>query len=284
MKKFLAIVLSVMMVLSVCTAGVYAFDEAELPAMPTQTENYIYFAADHVRAEANGTYEIPVYMISDYKTDVADGWVELAFTFNLSNTDIAKVVDVKFADGIQAVSGFQAIEAHYGYTEDEMASYATYHTDSTTGYVAFAAGLAALSQAKVQVCTITIQTTDYFYGGALYTEDVADFVSVQFNGYNCEELPYGNYFTGVGAGIFEGEEPEDITAVADFIDPTEFIGVGTLESNSGIYFTFGFAYHYVNTEPTWKDKLIEWFKNQVEGIFAICDTVREYIRTVLALI
>ncbi len=284
MKKFLAIVLSIMMVLGVCSVGVFAFNEEDLPAIPAQTDNYIYFVAGHARATANQTYDIPVYMVSKYPTAIQDGYVELGFTFYLSDNAYATVNDVTFADGIKAVNGFVPLEAHYGYTEDEMSGVATWHGDLATGYVAFAAGLEALNQVQVQVCTINVTTTDVFPDGENYVDGSADSVQICFGAYDFINGWFGNYFDGAG-GIFEGAIPQDLGENAFEVDPDEFIEIGTAQSEKGIYFSYGFLYKYVAPPvPSWSDKLIDWFKEQVEQIFQICDTIREYIRAILAVI
>lgn len=287
MKKFLAIVLSIMMVLGVCSVGVFAFDEANLPALPQQTENYIYFSAGHVRATANETYDIPIYMISNYNTSIQDGFCELGFSFYLSDSSYATVNSVTFDNEIKAIADFTPLECYFGYTSAQMEGNPTWHTEENTGYVAFAADLAALKQTKVKVCTVNVTTSNAFPDGTEYVSESNDWVEIRFGAYDLYELPSGCIAcdSGVSYGaIFEGDMP-DMTATDNFVDGDEVISIGTQESNSGIYFTNGFIYKYVAPpEPSWSDKLIEWFKEQVEQIFQICDTIREYIRAILAVI
>ena len=76
MKKILAILLAAMMVF---TLGLTAFAEGEdegadtgilLPEFPAQTENEIYFVSENAYVEAGGTYEIPVYIVSNYTPSI----------------------------------------------------------------------------------------------------------------------------------------------------------------------------------------------------------------------
>ena len=288
MKKFLAIVLSVMMVLSVCTVSVFAFNEEDLPAIPAQTENYIYFAAGHARATANETYDIPVYMVSNYPTAIQEGFVELGFSFYASNPSYLTINSVTFDNEIKAIADFTPLESYFGYTPDEMDGNPTWHTAENTGYVAFAADIAALNQSKVKVCTINVSTSNSFPDGTEYVEDSSDWAEICIAEYDLYELPAGYIANDSGTSygaIFEGAMPDDFDQVEDFVDGDEVIAVGTQDSNSGVYFVNGFVYKYVAPPvPSWSDKLIEWFKEQVEQIFQICDTIREYIRAILAVI
>lgn len=286
MKKFLAIVLSIVMVLGVCSISVFAFDETELTAMPTQKDNCIYFAAGDIKgAEADKQYEIPVYMISKYPTQIQDGFVQLGFEVYLSNTNIASIVKVEFADEIKALNGFVPLEAYYGYTDADY-EVTTYHMDFDKGYVAFAAGLEALNQAKVKVCTVTIETNDKFIGGANYDKETTkDFVNLYIGGYNFNETVHGNYFDVTGGGIFEGAIPGGYYDSNEEVSPAEEIALGTAQVDNGIYFRQSAVYHYeAPDKPEWLTPLIDWFSEQVEQFFQICDTVREYVRLIVGLL
>lgn len=280
MKKFLAIILSIMMVLGACGVASFAFYEEDLPTMPGQTEGRIYFAADNVYVEAGQTYDVPVYMISDVDTEITEGFVELGFEFYLAGNASATVNSVEFASGIKAVDGFCALESYYGYTEDEIANEETYHQSSTTGYVAFGAGLAALKQAKVQVATVNVTIGEDFAGEDAY-------VTLNFTGYNFSEAPYGYYFYDEDAieiyngGIFAGEPDYDS---CEALTPDVILMEATTEGGD-IYFSFGYMVeHHEPPVPTWKDRLIDWFQDTVEGILQVFETIHEYIRVVIGLL
>lgn len=277
MKKFLAIILSIMMVLGACSVASFAFYEEDLPVIPEQKEGCIYFAAGNVYVEAGKTYDVPVYMISDVKTDITEGFVELGFSFYLMGFDGAKVNSVTFADGIKAFKNFYPIESHFGWTSDDYDAGETFHDpDPSIGYVAFAADVTALNQSKIQVATINVTIPENFEG-----ED--SYVSVNFTSYDFTLNSVGYWFEGNG-GIFEGAFTADDMDANEGVDPAVVLEEGTIDGGD-IFYSFGYMVEYHEPPmPSWKQKLVDWFQDTVDGILTVFETIHEYIRTVVALL
>lgn len=286
MKKFLAIILSVMMIISACGVASFAFYEEDLPAFPAQTEGQIIFAAENVYVEPGQTYDVPVYLVSNYKTDIQEGFAELGFSFYVSsNTQNAPVVNgVSFASAIQGVKDFYAIEAGYGYTQEQFDNFETFHAPSeTTGYVAFAADISVLNQAKTQVATVSITVPE-----ELDSEDA--YVSLGFGIYNFNEAPIGYYFRDEAdvevyvGGIFEGTfTAEDMEACEERL-PEITLAEGTIDGGD-VFFSANLMVKFVTPPaPTWLDKLIDWVQFTIEGILQVFETVHSYIRTALPLL
>lgn len=281
MKKFLAIILSVMMVLGMCSVASFAFYEEDLPAFPEQAEGEIIFAAENVYVEAGGTYDVPVYLVSNYATDITDGFVELGFVFSLTgNTAEPAVVNsVEFADGIKAVKNFYPIENHYGWTQEEYDNGDTMHTNFTAGYVAFAADVSVLNQAKLQVATVNVTVP-----AELDSEDA--YVALTFSGYNFSENFAGFWFEAdaMNGGIFAGEFSADDMDANLNVDPDVALGEATQDGGE-IFFAMGYMVKYVETPaPSWIEKLIDWVQKTIEDILQVFETVHEYIRTLLPLL
>lgn len=278
MKKFLAIILSIMMVLGACSVASFAFTAEDLPVMPESTEGRIYFAAENVYVEGGNSYDVPVYMISDFNTDVTDGFVQLGFEFYLAGFEGATVNSVTFADGIKAVEGFYPLEAHYGYTTEEMDEAITYHTSTTSGYVAFGAGLAALKQAKVQVATVNVTIPEAFAGEEALVE-------LRFTAYNFSENPLGYWYGGddvINGGIYEGTPDYE---ACEPLNPVVAINEAETDEDDGTFYKFGYMVEFHEPPvPSWKDRLIDWVQDTIEGILQVFETIHEYIRLISGLL
>ena len=115
MKKILAILLAALMVF---TLGVTAFAEGEeentgilLPEFPAQTEGEIYFVSENTYVEAGGIYDIPVYIVSDYTSTVAEAeYTLIGLNFSL----VGEAFDMGYAN-ITAITPSAEVEALAGY-------------------------------------------------------------------------------------------------------------------------------------------------------------------------
>lgn len=277
MKKALSLVLAIIMAFSACGLLVSAADGItvdELPVVPEQTEGKIYFAADSkTGVKAGDTVDIPVYLVSNYTTAVNDGFVELGFEFACTGYNCT-VNSVTFADGIKAVNGFTALDCQYGIGDS------LYFTDNDKGYVAFAAGLEALKQNKVQVATVNVTVGEGF--NADYDEeDVearSDFVALELYPFNFGNVSYGLWFDGAGA-VIEGSAEEllptcDMAAIAEDLAPVDGSGEGVLAFGNG-------ALMGNVPKEKWSLKLIDWFRKAFEDIFAEIDKIRAIFLTLI---
>ena len=119
MKKILAILLAAMMVF---TLGLTAFAEGEdegadtgilLPEFPAQTENEIYFVSENTYVEAGGTYEIPVYIVSNYTSPVAGGFVLVGMNLAIEGpaANFMTITGVKASAEAEALAGYELVAA-----------------------------------------------------------------------------------------------------------------------------------------------------------------------------
>ena len=277
MKKALSLVLAIIMAFSACGLLVSAADGItvdELPVMPAAEEGKIFFAADNaIGVQAGDTVDIPVYLVSNYTTAVTDGFVELGFEFACTGYNCT-VNSVSFADGIKAVNGFTALDCQFGIGDS------IYFTDDDHGYVAFAAGLEALKQNKVQVATVNVTVGEGF--NADYDEeDVearSDFVALELYPFSFGNVSYGLWFMGNGA-VIEGSAEEllptcDMAEVAEEIAPVDGEGAGQLIFGNGVL---------MGNVPKekWSLKLIDWFRKAFEDIFAEIDKIRAIFLTLI---
>lgn len=277
MKKVLAIVLSVIMALSVC--GIAASAAVEAPEFPTPVSGRIYFAADYTYVVAGGTYEVPVYLVSDFDTTITnpDAFVELGFTCKLagfnnpdpeSSGTYGKITGIEFADAIQSIDGFKGLDCLYTATAEDCDEF---HGNLDNGYVAFAAGLSTLKQEKIQVATVTVKIADDFPGG-----DAAPYIV--FNEYDFNFLPYGNYFDGYG-GIFTAPMSEDALEWGDAVDPDVLLEK-SVDGEGNLFFSFGYLFEEPPV-PSWKDRLLDWLKKTINQFLDTFDEINGLIRGLL---
>lgn len=282
MKKVLAIVLAMAMMFSMFAIAASAsqtitFDQ--IPAIPTQEKGRIYFVAGSTTfpygESGIGTYEIPIYLVSDYDTDYEVGFVELGCTIGLEgDTSMASIVDVKPTAALEAMNGYVDIDTGYGVNEGEY----TFADDQ--GHVAFKVdGSAILHQEKLQVATVTVELNDsykFIAGEEGFVDPYLilleyDFVWTgpsSFGGYGAiwaaDGQEYGTWGNYNAAGA----------------DPTEMLEIGS--GNEGaLFFTNGYICEGEEVVITWKTDLINWFTGILEQFYQIYTTIHNFFQDLL---
>lgn len=274
MKKILSILLAAIMVF---TLGVVAFAEGEedtgilLPVFPTQTEGAIYFATENTYVAAGGTYEIPVYMLSNYTASV-EGDVVVGLTLSLAgvayDNNLMKITAVRASDEAQALAGFELIAADVDYYEEPNLNMVIFKTTD----------MSILNQAKLPVAVVTVEVAPEYTG---YNEDgsamdcMLDIQAAQYfwyydSAYSCAEAP---------VSIFDPSAQEEYEANG-WVDPLEAIDFGTADVISGVYTVAG---HLIVEPPvpTWQERLKEWAIDQGLKIVTFLIGVLEVLQGLL---
>lgn len=264
MKKVLSIVLAVIMAFSALGVGSFAMTVEDLPIFPEQTEGRIYFAADTTWIEVGaGTYEVPVYLISDYSVDYEVGFCELGFNVSLTgDNQYATILDVKASDELMAMDGYVDIETGFGE--------GLYSIDPDIGYCAFKVdGSAILKQDMLTVAYVTVEVNEEFPGGEAAP-------CLFFSGYEFDWTEEYS-FCGFG-GIFSIDQE-----VAAFEEPATYLELA-VGNDGDIFFSNGYMMEKPAKVYTWKADLVNWFEGIVDQIFAIGDEIHDFINTIIGVI
>ena len=281
MKKVLAIVLALTMALGMF--GIAASAESvtydQIPAIPTQEKGRIYFVAGstvYPYGESGiGTYEVPIYLVSDYDTDYEVGFVELGCTIAIEgDTSMATIIDVKPTAALEAMKGYVDIDTGYGINEDEY----TFAEDQ--GHVAFKVdGSAILHQEKLQVATVTVELNDTYKVDLKDKNATAPYIYL---------MEYDFSFTGpssvYGAGAIWAADGQEYGTWGDFnpdgAEPTEELQLGSASSGA-LFYTYGYICEGAEVVITWKTDLINWFTGILDQFYQIYTTIHNFFQDLL---
>ncbi len=235
MKKILAILLAAIMALSL---GVMAFAEGEedtgilLPDFPAQAEGEIYLVSENTYVNAGDIIEVPVYIVSDYTSEICPNseYIVVAINFALTgdafNQGFMKITGIRASDEVQALNGYDLILADV--RDDYCNMFAVQVSDESI-----------LHQEAMPIAYVTVEVSAEYPGGEMDCQlDVG--VPVWYN-YDAADVPYAEY------GEKQIEICNDTEGVWDMINPGEDI----------LYIVSG---HIIETPPvpTWEDRLKEW--------------------------
>ncbi len=261
MKKILAVLLAVIMAFSLGVVG-FAEDAEEntgiqLPVFPTQAEGAIYIACDNVYAEPGNTYEVPIYLVSNY-TPSAEGTAVLGFKVDLAGTPAyteppqMKITAITPSAEVQALADYELIGCglNVGDSGYNQFSFAT-------------SDLGIFNQEKFKMATVTIEVSaDY----QPKDEDgnpvdcIIDLLPAEHFWYMFDAeytdaaLEYGSFVTSPMA-VYDRENMYEIDSiVADGVNGPIFLSSG----------------HIIEKpyEPTWLERLKEWALNTLAIIMA----------------
>lgn len=279
MKRFIAILLSVIMLF---TLGVAAFAEGEteepagMPSDHPKTANKIVFSIENTYIEASKEYSLPIVMKSDYLANVPEdaetfyfGFSGICFTKNLADlsdeeamNDFVTIKGIRFSDAVaesDRIAMNQLTEFDDGSFAFKVnkADFAKFFSTSdegiVIGYVDIATNEYVPEKYDVNFGTLSLQP---YY--ELYTEDengepngaVADPNAASYSvGYTDAE--------GVFTGLDLYESPTDPIA-----------------------YDYAFLYHspYV---PTWQERLTTWAKAQGHLFLSFFITIFEFLDSLL---
>lgn len=259
MKKILAILLAAVMVFSL---GVTAFAEGEeentgilLPDFPAQTEGDIYLVSENTYVDAGGTYEIPVYIVSDYTPSV-EGNVLLGINFQLVgaafDSEYMTITGIKASDEVQALAGFELVAADVAYNDDAYCNMFGFVTND----------MSLFHQEKMPIAYVTVAVADTYTG---YDADG--------NPMDCQ-LDIGapqwwNYWDNEYAMASMGAQIE-------IVNPETF-EFETL--NPGVNALYIVSGHIIVTPPvpTWQERLKAWAIEQAVKILTFFQGLNEVL-------
>lgn len=242
MKKFLAILLSVIMLF---TLGVAAFAEgeteeapAEMPANIGKLEGKIVVSIDNTYIEPSQSYQIPIRIYADY----LDKLPEEAETFYIGSNGIALLNDMD-AKGYATITSIECTDAipeenriEIGFNEDVGDSYFTFSINKDQ----FSTLLSTPDEGVI-IGYVNIETTDQ-----VPEEYGVDFGNIGiFGGYDLSWMIDGAWGT---AGYMDAD--------GNF---TEIALNG--DSEDDIVFDTACFYHQPKT-LTWQERLKDWAKQQ----------------------
>ena len=247
MKKFLAILLSVIMLFSLSIA-VFAEGEevpAEMPDNWGKEAGKIVVSIDNTYIEAGNTYSIPVRVKADYAAKAADDAKEFYLALsgiNLSGeaTKNAQITAIRVADGFNAID-----------------------TDVVEGYLAFS-------------------TTDL---SILNTSDegvIVGYIDLTVD----ENLPveYNKDLGGISAFayyLFE-DKFDNISGSAGILNEDgSFDVIEYNESDEDSLLIDGASIFHAKKPYTWKDKLKDWAKGQGSTILGLFITVLTALKNII---
>ncbi|HAS37436.1 MAG TPA: hypothetical protein DCS04_02320 [Ruminococcaceae bacterium] len=260
MKKFLAILLSVIMLFSF---GIIAFAEGEettgdLPNNIGKKEGKIVLSIENTYIEASKEYSIPVRLYADYLSKVPADAEKLyigAAGIDLAGdmkTEYAELKEIRFADGVS----LEKVEASYDPT--------------TLGYMAFGIDKAHFNEyLSTSDEGIIIAYIDIVVNDNLPEEYGVDFGQLYFDG--TYDLNYTL-----------GEQYPEIGQSAGFIlaDGTFSVIETPGSPDDDIVYDTACFYHtpYV---PTWKERLTTWAKAQGHLFVSFFITILEVLDSFL---
>lgn len=260
MKKFLAILLSVIMIFSL---GLVAFAEGdettgEMPKDTGKEAGKIVLSIQNTYIEASKEYSIPITLYADYldkvpadaeKLYIGAAGIDLAGDMK---TTYATLKDIRFADGVS----LEKVECSYN--------------DVELGYFAFAidksnfSTMLSTSDDGIVIGYIDIEVNDQ-----LPTEYGIDFGQLYFDG------SYDFSYT-------LGEQYPSIYGSAGFMDADgNFTAIDLTGSpDDEIVFDTACFYHAPHI-PTWKEKLSAWGKAQGHLFLSFFITILEVLDSLL---
>ncbi len=268
MKKILAILLAVIAVFSL---GITAFAEGEentgllLPEFPTQTEGAVYFASENIYVEAGTTYEVPVYMLSNY-TASTEGDVVVGLTLSLAgqafDANLMKITALSVSEDVQAMAGYELVGCDVNYNEEFNLNMVTFKVSD----------MGILNQEKLEIATVTIEVADAYTG---YNEDgspmdcMLDILPAQYFWYF--DSPYQSAMAPVE--IYQ-TDAQDAFFNDGWVDPLETVDCNGLEGP--VFFSAG---HLIIAPPvpTWEERLKAWAIEQAIKIITFFQGLNEVL-------
>lgn len=259
MKKILAILLSAIMVFSL---GLTAFAEGEdestgilLPEFPAQTEGEIYFVSENTYVEAGATYDIPVYIVSNYTPSV-EGYTLLGINFGLAGAAFdggyMTITGIRASEEAQALAGFELIAADVAYMDDPYCNMFGFKCDDMSIY----------NQEAMPIAYVTVAVAENYPG---YNEDGTEM--------DCQldigDPQWWNYMDNEYA-MFASGSPIEITNPDTWEYETIFANDGVLYIVSG---------HVIQTPPvpTWEERLKAWAIEQAIKIITFFQGLNEVL-------
>ncbi len=260
MKKILAILLAAMMVF---TLGLTAFAEGEeentgilLPEFPAQTENEIYFVSENTYVEAGATYDIPVYIVSNY-TPTIDGYVLLGINFALTgegyDMGYMEIVGIKPSAEVQALAGFELIAADVALYEDPYCNMFGFKCDD----------MSIFQQEKMPLAYVTVQVSSEYTG---YSEETGEPMDCQLD---LVDPQWYMYFESAYAMVASGS-------------PIEIFNDETMETeqiwaNDGVLYIVSGHLIIAPPVPTWQERLKAWAIEQAMKILTFFQGINEVL-------
>lgn len=257
MKKILAILLAAIMTLSL---GVMAFAEGEgentgilLPDFPTQTEGEISFASENTRVEAGQIVDIPVYIVSNYTSTVAEPeYIVVGMNLTLigaaADQNYMTITAITPSAEVQALAGYELIGCD---VVDMLLNTFNFKCNDTS----------ILNQEKMLLATVTVEVSADYPG---YNEDGTEMdcqLEISAPNYdNYRDNPYATY------AYSQIEICNDTTAEYDLLD----IGGGVVRVVAG---------HIIQTPPvpTWEERLKAWAIEQAIKIITFFQGLNEVL-------
>lgn len=263
MKKILAILLAAMMVF---TLGLTAFAEGEeentgilLPEFPAQTENEIYFVSENTYVEAGGTYEIPVYIVSNYTTSVEGGFVLVGMNLAIEGpaANYMTITGVKASAEAEALAGYELAVADVAdLTLDE---------DPTMNTFGFRCNDMSIFQQEAMVLGyVTVQVAEDYTG---YDEDGAAL--------DCQLTitppQWFNYWDVCDYTMFSAGGNIDVINLDTFEVDTQ------LAPDKGVVYVVSGHLIIAPPVPTWEERLKAWAIEQAIKIITFFQGINEVL-------
>ena len=258
MKKILAILLATMMVF---TLGLTAFAEGEeentgilLPDFPTQTEGEISFASENTRVEAGQIVDIPVYIVSDYTSFVAEPeYILVGMNLTLigaaADQNYMTITAITPSAEVQALAGYELVGCEI---VDMLLNTFNFKCNDTSIF----------HQEKMLLATVTVEVSADYPG---YNEDGTEMdcqleiSQVNWDRYR-ETNPYAEY------AYSQIEICNDTTGEYDLRD----IGDGVIRVVAG---------HVIQAPPvpTWEERLKAWAIEQAIKIITFFQGINDVL-------
>lgn len=270
MKKFLAILLSVIMLF---TLGVAAFAEGEadeptgMPADLAKQAGKIVFSVENTYIEASKEYSLPIVMKADYLNSVPEEAETFYFGFSgiyfaTAGKDVVTVKNIRFSDAIAEADRLVVNQK----------------TDEMDGSFAFKINKAdfakffSTSDDGIVIGYIDIATT----------ENVPDDYDVNLGNINLQ--PYFELYTEDDEGNPNGviDNPDASGTSIGYTDAEgNFYGIYVFETpDDPIVFDYAKLYRAPRV-PTWQEKLATWGKAQGHLFLSFFITILEVLDSFL---
>lgn len=251
MKKFLAILLSVIMLF---TLGVVAFAEgdeepAEMPENWGKEAGKIVVSIDNTYIEAGNTYSIPVRVKADYAANAADNAKEFYLALsgiNLSGdaTQHAAITAIRVADGFNAIK-----------------------TDIDEGYLAFSTtDLSILETGDEGVIVGYIDLTVDALLPVEYNKDLGGISAFAY-------YMFEDDFAGINDNIYG--------SAGILNEDGSFDAIEYSESDDDLLLIDGASIFHAKKPYTWKDKLTDWAKTQGSLILGFFITILTALKSLI---
>lgn len=255
MKKILAILLAAIMTLSL---GVVAFADGEeentgilLPEFPAQAEGEIYFVSENTYVEAGGTYDIPVYIVSNYTPSV-EGYALIGMNFNVEGAaaDYMTITGVKASDEVLALAGCDLIVADVAVGEDPLMNMFGFKADD----------MSVFQQEAMVLAYVTV------------------YVSEEYTGYDEDGAPLDCQLTITDPQWYMVESDYTMLASYAMVDiiNEETWEVESVWAGDGLYIVSG---HLIIAPPvpTWEERLKAWAIEQAIKIITFFQGLNEVL-------